>query len=231
MILFKKEWRKMATTKTDAICFICGKTLVKTAAKNHIVKEHSDGGEECVLLKIEGAYDKEYWLYVDAPKKDALEELDDFLRQIWMECCGHMSVFYAGGPYNEVDSSRKLSSFAAGDKITYAYDMGSTTECLITFAGETRRPKQKDSVRVLARNIAPVFECASCGKPAAHICRECMYDSDNPNYCEKCLDKHEHEYELALPITNSPRNGECGYCGEYDVFVYQSGEDARERNS
>ncbi|MDR2477703.1 MAG: hypothetical protein LBD48_00160, partial [Treponema sp.] len=72
----------MTTSKTDAICFICGKTLGKAAAKNHIMKEHSSSGEECVLLKIEGAYDKEYWLYVDVAKKDALEELDDFLRQI-----------------------------------------------------------------------------------------------------------------------------------------------------
>jgi hypothetical protein len=54
-----------------------------------------------------------------------------------------------------------------------------------------------------------------------------MYDSDNPNFCETCLKQHEHE--MALPITNSPRNGECGYSGEYDVFVYHPDKDAHEQ--
>jgi hypothetical protein len=197
---------------------MCGKTLGKAAAKSHILKEHSSGEEECLLLKIEGAYAKEYWLYVDVAKDKSLAAIDAFLRKIWLECCGHMSMFYVGGPYNEVGKSRKLNVFNEGDKITYAYDMGTTTECLITFAGETLRPKQKNAVRLLARNAAPAFECASCGKPATHICQECMYDSDNPHYCEECVEKHEHE--ILLPITNSPRNGECGYSGEDDTFVY-----------
>ena len=48
-------------------CYICGAELGKTAMKNHILKEHNgpEDGQECVLLKIEGAYEKDYWLYVD----------------------------------------------------------------------------------------------------------------------------------------------------------------------
>ena len=46
-----------------------------------------------------------------------------------------------------------------------------------------------------------------------------MYDSENPCYCEECADNHEHD-EMKIPITNSPRCGECGYEGELDTFVF-----------
>ena len=210
----------MATPKTDGNCYICGKTLGKTPMKNHIMKEHAaNGNEDCFLLKIEGAYAKEYWLFVDVAKDKSLSALDAFMRKIWLECCGHISAFRAGN-YNEVGKARKLSAFSIGDKIIHEYDMGTTTECLVTFAGETCRPKQKNAVRLLARNIPPVYECVSCGKPAEFICQECIYDSDNPNYCQVCAKDHEHD--ALLPITNSPRNGECGYDGEFDTFAFDT---------
>ena len=207
----------MAKIKTDGNCYICGKTFGKTAMKNHIMKEHAaTGDEDCVLLMLEGAYAKEYWLFIDIAKDKSLSALDSFMRKIWLECCGHLSAFRAG---NEVGKMRKLSKFSAGDKIIHEYDMGTTTESLITFVGATRRPKQKSDVRLLARNVPPDYKCASCGKPAEFICQECMYDSDNPNFCQECAEKHEHEF--LLQITNSPRNGECGYTGELDIFAFE----------
>jgi hypothetical protein len=47
-----------------------------------------------LLIKVEGAYQKEYWLFLDIALNATLEDLDAFLRQIWLECCGHMSGFY-----------------------------------------------------------------------------------------------------------------------------------------
>jgi hypothetical protein len=40
---------------TQGNCFICGKTVGKTAIKNHILKEHNSGDERCILVKAEGA--------------------------------------------------------------------------------------------------------------------------------------------------------------------------------
>jgi hypothetical protein len=77
-------------------CYLCGKTLGKTAMKNHILKEHSTGDEACWLVKAEGAYDKGYWLYFSVPKDAVLSCVDKFLRQIWLECCGHLSAFRTG---------------------------------------------------------------------------------------------------------------------------------------
>ena len=206
----------MARIKSEGKCHVCGKTLGKTAMKNHVLKEHAANGDEaCLLLMIEGAFVKEYWLFVDIAKDKSLGSLDTFLRNIWLECCGHLSEFRGGGNM-EIGKTRKMGMFSAGDRFIHEYDMGTTTECLIMVVGETRRPKQKNAVRLLARNVPPAFKCASCGKPAEFICQECMYDSDNPNFCPECADKHEHE--SLLPITNSPRNGECGYSGELDTF-------------
>ena len=207
---------------TKGNCYICGKELGKTAMKNHILKLHSsmDSGQECVLLKIEGAYDKDYWLVVDVPLTASLMTLDRFLRDIWLECCGHLSAF-SGKGHQEIGKSRKFSTFAPGEQFLHEYDFGSTTETLITVIGRTSRKPQKASVRLLARNIPPQFTCAKCGAPATDICTECIYETDNPFYCASCAKNHEHE-EMLLPITNSPRMGVCGYCGDADVYTFDA---------
>jgi len=201
-------------------CFVCGVEFSKTAMKNHIIKYHNNSEDEepCYLLKIEGAYDKIFWLFIDIALDKPLSSLDSFLRKIWLECCGHMSAFR--GKYGDVGKARKIGSLSTGEKILHEYDFGTTTETLITIVGETRRPKQREAVRLLARNIPPVFICTDCGKPADFICLECMYGDTNPFFCEECSGKHEDIHEMFLPAVNSPRMGECGYDGEQDIWTF-----------
>ena len=213
----------MATPKVCGNCYLCGAELGKTAMKNHILKVHrgKDDDQKCYLLKIEGLYNKNYWLFIDVPIDKTLATVDAFLRRIWLECCGHLSEF-TDSAHNEIGSARKVGSFSVGDTLCHEYDFGSTTETVVTFVGETTRKKQKEPIRLLARNKPPVFICDVCGKPADYICTECVYDSDNPFYCEACSVVHEHE-EMFLPVTNSPRMGECGYEGELDVYEFDLG--------
>jgi hypothetical protein len=209
-------------------CFICGVELGKVKMKNHVIKEHSqtEGGEGAVLVRVEGL-DKNYWLLLDIAAKAVLKDLDSFLRQIWLECCGHMSVFFGKsfGIEDECDMRKRMHGFNPGSKFRYIYDMGNSTELTISIIGETRRPKQRYPVRLLARNVAPEFTCA-CGKSASSICIECIYKVDNPFLCDDCAKTHEHE-EMMLPITNSPRMGECGYCGERDKWTFDPGKFGR----
>ena len=210
----------MAVSSTGR-CYICKTELNKTAMKNHIVKTHGGefSGQECMLLKIEGAYDKDYWLYLDLPMESDLSDLDHFLRRIWLECCGHLSAFrYPGrSGSREVSMGINMRSFAPGEKVLHEYDFGTTTESLVTVVGSILRKPQRSVVRLLARNIAPVFECALCGAVAEHICTQCMYSSANPFYCEECAEKHDHN-DMFLPVVNSPRMGQCGYEGEQDLY-------------
>ena len=206
---------------TKGNCYLCGAELGKAAMKNHILKVHGQGAEEqeCILIKIEGAYDKDYWLYVDVPLDKSLSTLDKFLRAIWLECCGHLSAFHGAGYDGEIGKNRKLNAFDLGDKLLHEYDFGDTTECLITVMGRTRREPQRTAARLLARNTPPQFQCTQCGAPASDICTECAYETDNPFYCTNCGEQHEHE-DMLLPITNSPRMGVCGYCGELDKYAF-----------
>lgn len=223
----------MAVSKGN--CFLCGAELGKVAMKNHILKKHtgqSNTGrvQKCLLLKIEGAYNKNYWLYLDVPLNRPLSAVDEFLRAIWLECCGHLSAFYrADGPrYDEISPTQKWSFFSPGDRLRHEYDFGDTTETLITVLDTVERPAQKEAVRLLARNVPPQFTCVECGAPADFICPLCYYEVEQPFYCNRCAAEHEHE-DMLLPVTNSPRMGVCGYCGDEDIYEYSPPRSKRER--
>ncbi len=48
-------------------------------------------------ILVEGRYNPQYWMHLEMPASDTLADLDDFLRAIWLECCGHLSEFTIGG--------------------------------------------------------------------------------------------------------------------------------------
>ena len=214
-IIAKKNMYMASGTK--GTCYLCREEFGKIAMKNHLLKKHNDPGseEECYLLKVESGYKKKYWLYIDVPVTATLLDIDQFLRNIWLECCWHLSGFYVQG-YEEIDMDYKVGDFYLGTQMLHKYDFGSTTSSLITFLDETMRKAQDRSVRLLARNVAPEFFCSSCGKPATWICVD-MFDSDNPFLCDECGEKYDED--MQLPVTNSPRMGVCGYCGESDFYL------------
>ena len=168
----------MARQQQKGNCYICGAELGKVAMKNHIFKLHSDpaGEQECRVLKVEGA-DKRYWLFLDAPLTASLQDLDDFLRRIWLECCGHMSAFM-GSVYAKFPMSRKLNRFPEGTQLLYEYDFGDTTQLLVSFLGKIRRKPEKNRVRLLARNRPIEWKCAECGQPAELVFMERLYEDD-----------------------------------------------------
>jgi hypothetical protein len=48
-------------------------------------------------ILVEGRYNPQYWMHLEMSASDSLADLDDFLRAIWLECCGHLSEFTIGG--------------------------------------------------------------------------------------------------------------------------------------
>ncbi len=210
----------MAGTTLKGNCYLCGRTYAKAAFKRHILSGHlyqEADAQDCVVLKVESTEDKNYWLYLDLSITSTLKSLDEFLREIWLECCGHLSAFYSRD-YGEIGKSSKISSFPEGSVLLYEYDFGDTTSLKITVVAHASRPKQRKAVRLLGRNEPYPFTCGKCGKPADMICCECMWEDENPLLCDACAKAHEHEQ--MLPITNSPRMGVCGYCGELDIYEF-----------
>lgn len=198
-------------------CFICGKTAGKTAIKNHILKEHNSdrGSEDCFLIKAEGFYNKDYWLLFSVPLNAPLSAVDEFLRDIWCECCNHLSAFRIDR--DEISMSQKLDDLYIEDVLLYGYDFGSTTRILITVVDLLFRKKQKEKVCLLARNVPPLQdECYKCGKPASWLD---AYNWEHNCLCDKCADDMGDE-GMILPIVNSPRCGVCGYEGELDIWRF-----------
>ena len=116
----------------------------------------------------------------------------------------------------EFGKARKLSALNVGDTLLYEYDFGSTTEIIITVVDEVSRAKQKEKVQLLARNAPLEEQCDQCGAPATTV-----NAWENELLCDGCAEGAEDEDAL-MPIVNSPRSGECGYDGEYDIWIFDA---------
>ncbi len=213
------------TKKTlESECLLCGSKYDRTGMTRHLqsclTKEMDTILNQKELkvypfyhIQVTGTYSPEYWLHLKVKSGSRLKDLDQFLRAIWLECCGHMSAF--NYQRNELPMNRKLKEMLSpGMELLYSYDFGSTTKLLVKVIAEYQGLIQKDkSIQILARNVAPKILCDECGKaPAVQICTECQWN-EKGWLCQSCVDEHECDEEMLLPVVNSPRTGVCGYEG------------------
>lgn len=121
-----------------------------------------------------------------------------------------------------------------GQKFSYTYDFGSSTDLTLKVIAEREgiagagdaesEDEDEDTIQVMARNEPPVIPCRSCGKPAVGI----FVGYGAPQYgavCETCAKTKRGEYdEGMLPIVNSPRVGVCGYTGDAEYVDWDEEE-------
>ncbi len=203
-------------------CLICNSRYTTRGIGKHIqscIKKKfeniTDKDGTYYLLHIHPGFTKDYFLYLLAIQNTKLKELDNFLRAIWLECCGHMSAFFHGR-FNEISKGQSISDLSNISKsVIYHYDFGSTTELHIKIIGKYNGPwGSKEKIVILARNTQPIIPCDECGeRPAVEICTECQWDGGGW-LCEQCAKEHTCDREMFLPVCNSPRAGVCGYEGE-----------------
>ena len=86
-------------------CELCGKSYRKSGMTRHLqscvakigLLGKSDGRPvKSVHIFVEDDYRPEYWMHLAMPASAALKELDQYLRDVWLECCGHLSSFNIG---------------------------------------------------------------------------------------------------------------------------------------
>lgn len=229
------------TKQTKGLCKYCGKEYTRTGMLRHLTacKEKAIRFEQAkekmkyYELILYGKYDKDYWLIIKISENATLNDLDQFIRDIWVECCGHLSAFeiddqrYEKMPDRDIYWGRSPKSMnyklknilQQGMDLNYEYDFGSTTELIISVKDYYEAPKEKEQITILSRNNAPVFICSVCEKnEAAWINTERYYDRMS-FLCNECLEKIDEGEEIdvnpdyLLPICNSPRMGTCGYEG------------------
>ncbi len=129
-----------------------------------------------------------YWLVLEASPTATWDDLDSFLRHIWVECCGHLSCFnHAGmtfaydvdGAYEWAANPRSMAArladtVAAGSRFSYEYDFGTTTELLGRVLGLVPTARTTGPmIEVLSRNDPPVYPCAECTASATKVCGLC----------------------------------------------------------
>jgi len=168
-----------------------------------------------------------FWLQLEMNGAATLDDLDTYLRAIWLECCDHLSSFQIGpSHYTQLfddgfgdagDLSMKVRAdkvLEPGMSIPYEYDFGSTTELMIAVQGVREgKPTTERPIVLMARNEMPAVNCAICGKPATAICMECSWDEMGKYlFCDDHAEEHEHD-DMLLGVWNSPRTGVCAYDG------------------
>ena len=211
-------------------CAYCGEIITKRGAAKHLdkcpkrqetlsVAEASSRPVETLWhLRVQDAYDKDFWLDLEMVGSASLDKLDKYLRAIWLECCGHLSKFTIDG-WGGVDigKARKANAiFEPGLVLRHLYDFGTTSETDIIVVGfREGKTTTKHPIALLARNRMPEFVCQECDQPAHWLCIECVYEEDKSGYlCNEHMEEHPHEnYGEPMPLVNSPRTGMCGYDG------------------
>lgn len=224
------------TPQSRGTCQYCGEETTKSGMTKHLAKcgkraqtiqvaeANKQPEENLWYVRTQAARDKDFWLDLEMRGSATLEKLDAYLRDIWLECCGHLSKFTVGGWQGyDVGKTRKADDvFAKEPVLLHLYDFGTTSETEIRVIGSRKgRVTTRHPIALMARNNMPKMLCKECGKPAAFLCIECLYEADDEFggwfLCHEHAAGHPHEeYGEPVPLVNSPRLGMCGYEGPAD---------------
>ncbi|MDR3245329.1 MAG: hypothetical protein LBT50_02730, partial [Prevotellaceae bacterium] len=87
--------------KSEGKCLFCGKTFAKTSINRHLKihldqKETENPKEKSYFVKVETDTHygtMPYFLSLGVDSAATMQYIDDFLRNIWLECCEHLSAF------------------------------------------------------------------------------------------------------------------------------------------
>ena len=221
----------MSTRKqTKGNCAFCGREMTSGGMSRHLQScperqkaiqtavSSKTAPQPCYHLLVRDAYNRDFWLHLEMNGRSTLQDLDRYLRAIWLECCGHLSQFSVGGwRGSEIPMNRKLESVVApGHEMTHIYDFGTSSETVIkTVAVRLGNPLTQHPITLMARNSLPDATCAECGAAATWYCADCVVTRGKwINLCAAHRSNHDHdEYGGPSPLINSPRLGMCGYDG------------------
>ena len=150
---------------------------LQTCKKRVDLYEKAEKTEKYFELLLYGAYNKDYWLIIQIKENATLDDLDRFIRDIWVECCGHLSVFEIDGvsyerePDDDFGWGEPAKStnhtlkqvLTTGMIFNYEYNFGSTTEIMVKVLDHYSAQKQNEKIVILSRNNPPEFACSICG--------------------------------------------------------------------
>ncbi|OGG43932.1 MAG: hypothetical protein A3F84_18925 [Candidatus Handelsmanbacteria bacterium RIFCSPLOWO2_12_FULL_64_10] len=221
-----------AKARFPGICSYCGAEATRPTAPKHLktcrkrkaLLKRKTGGKRSIFeaeayhIRAEATYLPEFWLDLEVQGDATLEHLDQYLRAIWLECCGHMSAFFLGGwGTPQLAKEGFVSSvFRHRAKIMHVYDFGTESWTTLKRIGVREgRLTTNMPISLMVRNKLPDVRCLECGESAGWLCVQCVIEEDVMGFlCRRHTRTHDHrEYGKPLKVVNSPRIGLCGYTG------------------
>ena len=176
-----------------------------------------------------------FWMYVAVEENATLKDFDGLLRDVWLECCGHLSAFefenvrYVSDHLTHGESINEFRKIFG--KIAYMLSMQMVEEMSMdvpvkdAFKQENRCRYVYDfgsstvlkirllstfeaelgGICLIARNELPEIVCDICGRKAERLCVEGKYTWLCRKHVRRCRGYARYR------IVNSPRMGVCGY--------------------
>jgi hypothetical protein len=105
-------WKIKKKPISKGKCVFCEQVIAKSGMRAHLESckarktfvaaiNNSVGAKTTPFfqLAIEGADNPEYWMHLEIPATHTLADLDEYLRDVWLECCGHLSQFIIGDTF------------------------------------------------------------------------------------------------------------------------------------
>ena len=88
----------MSDVTPSAKCRICETVLLKKEINAHLKKhltalQKNAKGTTTPMFHLLVSGGEEYFLHLLVPTTLIFHKLDRYLRRIWLECCGHISMF------------------------------------------------------------------------------------------------------------------------------------------
>jgi hypothetical protein len=233
-------------------CYICNDIYSDSGLARHIKScliktkdaktNNSNISNATYLIKVQDKYDSGYYLYLMVDGCVLLSELDQYLRDIWLECCGHLSSF----KIDEINYERYPDP-GWGDRegmdieieevldfgmfFSYMYDYGSTTELELKVMGIYQPLFSKKGIYLIGRNLPREYKCENCDNKAEFQYFN-MRHGEQGIVCNSCMEKMESENTkdddiYFSDIINSPRAGVCGYDGPTDDILFMEHREIR----
>ncbi len=179
-------------------------------------------------------------------KNTTLRDIDEFLRDTWLECCQHLSSFHSretlfvsngldSGLFGYQDPSfdhRAAWAIPPDSEAQYLYDMGRTTCLRLRVQPAPERAQawlaqhDIDPGTPVLQNLMPEL-CDSCGQEASHfrpaevLCTDCLPEDPRPYVALLARTSPPCRESSGEATRYRPSHTSCQHCRQKDHDNYR----------